>query len=272
MFFKKKEPKIPPRADSFAKLIGQQFREALSQYNPRVDGIGQGYFFNNYIVVTELDQCMIRFVLDRNDVYVETAPLNTYPILRPRNIKNLWFDVSIVTSLLRDKGENFTWFYPNIQHPNSDASIQEQLSQLDVKLKPFWTGIIDLHTSNYFSSYQDELQKFRDEQAQKSWKLLGWNPAKNRKATHRSVFGHFPEYIEKAGDLGNGNLYFGMEGKIWDTLWVSKSDSFFWAVNKQFVDDAINKRQDEIVLATEVRNPESFYAREIKYIIDKLSM
>ena len=272
MFFKKKEPKVSARAENFAQLIGQQFREAFIRYNPRVDGIGQGYYFNNYIVVTKLDPCMVRFILDRNDVYVETAPVDTYPILRPRHVKNSWFDVSVTTSYLRDKGQEFKWFYPAEAHPKSDKSIQDQLLQLDTSLKQYWDGIIDLYASGFFLEHREELHAFRELQTETTWKRLGWNAAKNLPKPHRSVFGHFPEYIERAGDLGNGNLYFGMDGNVWEALWVTGNDATFWAVNQQFVNDAIDKRQDEIVLATEVRNPESFYAREIKYIASKLHM
>ena len=79
MFSKKSSPKTQPHADNFAKMIGQQFSTAFVKYSPKVDGIGQGYYFNNYIVVTKLDHCMVRFILDRNDVYIETAPLIHIP-------------------------------------------------------------------------------------------------------------------------------------------------------------------------------------------------
>lgn len=267
LFLKSKKP----RHEIFAEMISNQFRETFGRYNPQVDGIGQGYFFNNYIVVVKLNDCMVRFVLDRNDVYVETAPSNTYPIMRPRNEKNLWFDVSVIAPFLDDKSQEFKWFYQSAVNPNTDRSIQDQLSQLDKDLKKYWEEIFALYATGKFANQQEEIHRFRDRWAEQSWKVLGWNQAKNPVKSHRSVFGHFPEYAEKATDLGNGNLYFGVDDRVWNTLWLA-GGSTFWAMNKKFIDNAVDDRKDEIVLATEARNPESFYAREIKYIVSKLGM
>ena len=114
--------------------------------------------------------------------------------------------------------------------------------------------------------------EFRESIAKKSWQELGWDPSKNISGSRKTVLGHFPQYAEVATDLGKTCSFFGMEEKVWKTLWVTGSETMFWEIDKKFVDNAIDERHDEIVLATEVRNPESFFAREITYLMKKLGM
>lgn len=268
MMFKNLFSKLStPDHENFARTVGQRFANSLQKYNPRVDGIGHGYYFNNFIVVTILDGCMVRFILDRNDIFVETAPLNSPPITREINTINMWIDVSIVTSWLDDKGKTFKWFYQY----GDDKKMETQLVQIEPKLKSYWDGIIELYANN-FTKHQNEFFEFRKLWAKKSWEALGWNASKNLTSPRKSVIGHFPQFAEVATDLGITTSYFGMEEKVWKTLWAMGSENMFWEVDKRFLDDAIDKRQDEIVLATEARNPESFFSREIKYLANKLDM
>jgi hypothetical protein len=258
-----------PDYERFAKEAGQQFSQSLQKYNPRVDGIGHGYYFNNFIVVTILDPCMVRFILDRNDVFIEVAPLNTPPITREINTINLWTDVSIITSWLDDKGSTFKWFYKY----GENRKIKTQLEKLELDLRTYWDSIIELYSENgFFTKNQAEFLEFRKSRAQITWQELGWDSSKNPQKSHKTVLGHFPQYAEVATDLGTTSSYLGMETKAWKTLWMKQNESLFWPINKQFLIDALEKRQDEIVLATEVRNPESFFAREIKYLVKRLGM
>ena len=212
---------------------------------------------------------MIRFILDRNDVFIEVAPLNSLPITRAINTVNLWTDVSVLTSWLDDEGKTFKWFYQY----GDDRKIETQLAQLDLNLKTYWDGIIGLYSvGGFFNKNQEEFLEIRKSWSQKSWETLGWNVAKNPPKSHKSVIGHFPQYAEVATDFGKTSSYLGLEEKMWKTLWVTGSGKMFWDINKQFLNDAIDKRQDEIVLATEARNPDAFFSREIKYLVTKLGM
>jgi len=76
-----------------------------------------------------------------------------------------------------------------------------------------------------------------------------------------TVLGHYPDYIIKAKELNATYLDF-VEG-TWDKL----SEAQRWAVNKQFLDEAI-ARGDKFVLAipkTGVRAG-SYLARELEYL------
>lgn len=258
-----------PDYENFARAVGQQFTSPLQKYHPKVDGIGHGYHFNNFILVTVMDPCMIRFVFDRNDVFIEVAPLKSPLITRRTNTKNLWTDVSVVTSWLDDEGEIFKWFY----NYEENKKIETQLARLDLQLRPYWDGIVGLYAENgFFTRRQDEFLEFRRLRAQKSWKELGWNSVKNPTKAHKSVIGHFPQYAELATDFGKSSSYFGIETKVWKTLWATGCESTFWQINKQFLNNTIDKQQDELVLATEARNPKSFFSREIKYLVTKLGI
>jgi hypothetical protein len=76
-----------------------------------------------------------------------------------------------------------------------------------------------------------------------------------------TVLGHFPEYVNKARELGAN--YFNIPSNTWNKM----TDAERWAANKQFLDEAL-ARGDRIVLATalDAVRPGTFLEREITYL------
>jgi hypothetical protein len=80
----------------------------------------------------------------------------------------------------------------------------------------------------------------------------------------QTVLGHFPEYMEKASELGARQ--FSIPEKIWNGM----SDAERWTANTKFLDRTIS-RGDDIILATPLDKvrPGSYYARELEYLSAK---
>ena len=76
------------------------------------------------------------------------------------------------------------------------------------------------------------------------------------------VLGHFPEYLSLAAEIGAEVL------NIPTDEWDRMDDAARWRANKKFIDDAI-ARDDEIILATRVKKPGSWFARELRYLASK---
>lgn len=95
--------------------------------------------------------------------------------------------------------------------------------------------------------------------------VRAWSVLFPRAATRgRSVLGHFPDYVNKANELGAKR--FSIPEKIWNAM--SKAEQ--WAANQKFLDRAI-ARGDEFVLATPLDKVRagSYFERELQYLFSK---
>ena len=80
----------------------------------------------------------------------------------------------------------------------------------------------------------------------------------------RTVLGHFPEYLEKAKELGANRF------SIPTSAWEQMSTTARWAANQKFLDRAI-ARGDEFILATpaNLARAGSYFAQELEYLASK---
>jgi hypothetical protein len=80
----------------------------------------------------------------------------------------------------------------------------------------------------------------------------------------QTVLGHFPEYMEKASELGARQFI------IPEKIWNGMSDAERWTANTKFLDRTIS-HGDDIILATPLDKvrPGSYYARELEYLSSK---
>jgi RHS repeat-associated protein len=79
-----------------------------------------------------------------------------------------------------------------------------------------------------------------------------------------TVLGHFPQYLQKAEELGARR--FNIPTAVWNKMTSSEK----WAANQKFLDRII-KRGDEVVLSDRISKvkPGSALEREIRYLLDK---
>jgi RHS repeat-associated protein len=79
-----------------------------------------------------------------------------------------------------------------------------------------------------------------------------------------TVLGHFPQYLQKAEELGARRF------NIPTAVWNKMTSSDKWAANQKFLDRII-KRGDEVILSDRISKvkPGSTLEREIRYLLDK---
>jgi RHS repeat-associated protein len=81
-----------------------------------------------------------------------------------------------------------------------------------------------------------------------------------------TLLGSFPEYIDQA--KLEGLVHFDMPTEVWETL-RQAGDDYVWAVNKQFLDDAIAAGNEFVVVLGEGRTPGKWLIAEIEYLLEK---
>ena len=77
----------------------------------------------------------------------------------------------------------------------------------------------------------------------------------------RTVLGHFPEYVDKATELGARR--FEVPTEIWNRMSAAEQ----WAANQRFL-DGMFARGEDVILATPatMARAGSFFARELQYL------
>jgi len=246
-----------PRHELFWKLIQTQFKPLLKPYE--LSGIGHGHYFDNCLVVVTSPKTMLRFVLDREDVFLEFAAPGAPPAFRERNSVNAWFDVSILTAYLKQQHEaDFSWFY-DYDNAVWEGRSKYQLARLFDKVEPLWSDLTEIIQS----SKSDELFAFRAPYSETTWRKMGWNPGWSSNNPERTILGHFPEYIDVFLDHQKNAHFFGVKPEVWTEL--RSKPELLWPVTQRAL-ELLEERKDDIILATEIRYPESFFAREVQYL------
>jgi hypothetical protein len=126
-------------------------------------------------------------------------------------------------------------------------------------MHPYWSEVQNLFGNAKFPQLRDRLMEIRENRARTSWQALGWKDIPQR--GNKVVIGHFPEFMDKARETGA--KFLGIAPQVWVTL---QRDELRWAVTKQFLDSAW-KARSTFILATEVRSPTSYFARELQYLV-----
>jgi hypothetical protein len=251
-----------PRHELFWELVKKQFKPLIGTY--KLAGIGHGHYFDNCLVVLRTSRSLLRFVLDREDVFLEFAPPDAPQVFRERNRPNPWFDISILSAYLnRISDAGFSWFY-NYDYPELEGRNQYQLARLFDKVKPDWSDLLEVSESTGF----EELDTFRKSYAEITWRKMGWDPGWSANKPNKTILGHFPEYIDVFLDHQQNAHFFGVKPEIWREL--EKQPELRWLVTQRAL-EMVEERGDAILLATEIRYPESFFAREVKYLANKKS-
>ncbi len=235
------------------------FGDAFANYPVETKGFGLEMYFNNYALVQRMGDCLIRFVCDREEIYLEIAERSAPEMYRQPRKPNLWFDASVISAYL-EKTTAFSWFYDYAGIP-SDAPdrTERQLAWIARKMHTCWADVQYLFGAVRFDQEKDRLMEFRETHARASWQSLGWrnDPRKG----NMIVLGHFPEFMDRARETGA--KFLGIAPQVWGTL---QRDELRWAVTKQFLDSAW-KAKSAFILATEVRSPTSYFARELQYLV-----
>ena len=245
------------RHELFWELIQKQFKTLIKPY--KLSGIGHGHYFDNCLVILQSPKTMLRFVLDREDVYLELAAPGAPPIFRDRNSRYDWFDVSILSAYLNQQERvNFSWFY-DYDYSRMDGRNKYQLARLFDRVEPDWSNLIEVIQS----SGLDKLHTFRKSYSELTWHKMGWNAGWSSNGTGKTILGHFPEYIDVFLDHEKNAHFFGVQPEVWIEL--RSKPELLWPVTQRAL-DLLEERKDDIVLATEIRYPESFFAREVKYL------
>jgi RHS repeat-associated protein len=81
-----------------------------------------------------------------------------------------------------------------------------------------------------------------------------------------TLLGSFPEYLDQA--KLEGLVHFDMPTQVWETL-RQAGDDVVWAVNKQFLDNAIAAGNEFVVVLGEGRTAGRWLIREIEYLLEK---
>jgi len=278
-------------AIQFTQEIIDHLGIEFAKYEVETKGFGRQMYFNNYLLVLHVENCLVRVVCDREDIYIEMAEPTAPELFRQSLPLNLWFDASVLIAYL-EKSENFSWFYDDSDIPvGKPERLQSQLSSISNKMRRYWPTVIDMFGQSEFQNQRDELLKFREKWAADSWKALGWNDslfsgqqetvtsARSEKSSFWSMFnsntgkpkkigkivlGHFPEVVDKA--IETRASYLAPSAKMWTTL---KSANIRWDITKQFLENGL-KSKSTFSLATEVRSSKSYYARELQYLVSRL--
>jgi hypothetical protein len=243
----------------FAKSVNSHFGDAFSIYPVENKGFGLEMYFNNYALVQRVGNCQVRFVCDREEIYLEVADLSAPEMYRQPGKPNLWFDASVLSAYLA-KTTSFSWFYDYAGIPlDAPDRAERQLAWIARKMHPFWANVQDLFGVENFAQEKDRLVDFREKHSRASWQSLGWQDV-SRKG-NAIVLGHFPEFMDRARETGA--KFLGIAPQVWVTL---QRDELRWAVTKQFLDSAWQAKS-AFTLATEVRSPTSYFARELQYLV-----
>jgi RHS repeat-associated protein len=80
-----------------------------------------------------------------------------------------------------------------------------------------------------------------------------------------TVLGHYPAYVDKAQEMGA--TYLDTSPEVWEAL---GSTELRWAVNQQFIDDAV-ARGDTFVFASVLQKADSYFAWELEYLSSLIS-
>lgn len=275
-------------AMQFMQEIIDHFGIEFGKYKIETRGFGHQMVFNNYLLALQVEHCLIRIVCDREDLYVELAEPVAPELHRQPLTPNFWFDASVLTAYI-EKSESFSWFYDDSNIPvGKPERRQSQLSSIANKMRHYWPTLIEMFGKPDFRDQREVLFKLREKRALDSWQALGWhgsffseqqeseksegssfwsflNPnAGKPKKIDKIVLGHFPEYVDKA--LETSSTYLGPSAQMWSML---KNATIRWDITKQFLDNGL-KSKSTFSLATEVRSPKSYYARELQYLVSKL--
>lgn len=246
-------------AQQFSKLVQVHFGDAFANYPVETKGFGLEMYFNNYALMQRVGNCLLRFVCDREEIYLEFAELSAPEMYREPSKPNLWFDASVISAYL-EKATAFTWFYGYADIPlDAPDRAARQLSLIARKMHPFWANVQDMFSAAKFAQEKVKLVEFREKHARASWQSLDWKdePRKGNPV----VLGQFPEFMDRARETGA--KFLGIAPQVWVTL---QRDELRWAVTKQFLDSAC-KAKSTFILATEVRSPTSYFARELQYLV-----
>jgi hypothetical protein len=267
----------------FANTLIEPFSKELKKQQFDLIVLGKELEFFNLFLTLQVDEVLMRIIRDRDEFYLEFANKSAAPELsRKTKGLNLWFDSSVLIPYI-NSSLDFSWFYDytTVQHDNTNANLN-QLKYIAERIHPYWSEILEVIKKTREKSFMKELVEFRTQFSEKSWKSIGWeDPFFNKKGKNNEgsflsrlrakpknpdqiqkvTLGHYPEYILQAKE--NSTSYFCLPANIWDTL---KDDVYRWAVNKKFIENVFQS-ESETFLATEVRSPDSYFARELKYIV-----
>jgi hypothetical protein len=269
-------------AQQFAKLVKDHFGEDFANYPVETKGFGLEMYFNNYALVQRVGNFLVRFTCDREELYLEIAERSAPEMYREPRKPNLWFDASVLSAYL-EKATGFAWFYDYAAIPlDAPNRAENQLAVIARKMRSCWPDVQDLFSDAKYPQEQERLMEFRENQARASWQALGWQdkppeekPGKEKRPFWSAnkprqdglqvggavVLGHFPEFMDKARETDA--KFLGIAPQVWVTL---QRDELRWAVTKQFLDSAW-KARSTFVLATEMRSPTSYFARELQYLV-----
>lgn len=260
------------------ELIHDYFGEDFGGFSFEALGHGYEMYFNNSIHVLRVGNCRVRVVCDRGDHYVEVAESSAPETYRQKSAPNLWFDLSVLIPYLENI-TRFSWFYDYPDFLNDSAEkVRGQLAYLAEKTRPYWPDIINFFGTPKYQDQKEALFKHREKWASSSWDALGWDGARfsgqkkspallfnfkqeKSKKMEKIVLGHFPEFMDRAQETSSSFL--GIIPQIWVGL---GRDELRWAVTKQFLDNVL-KAHSAVALATELRSPKSFFAREVEYLV-----
>ena len=120
--------------------------------------------YDNSIVVFESNECRLRIMSERGNVFVEVGPLHA-PLDWATQAPALWFDISdIIPYLTHADGE---WQYPlRSDDPATSSSIADQLMGISAALRPFMRDTIHLFSPGAFEVRQLELIQFRKQRTE----------------------------------------------------------------------------------------------------------
>lgn len=148
----------------FAELVENSFGRLLDEF--RFDLIHEESHprdYDNSIVVFESNECRLRIILERDNVFVEVGPLHA-PLDWATPAPALWFDISDIIPFLTHADDE--WQYPlRGDDPAVSSSIVDQLEGISAALKPLIRDAIRLFSPGVFESRQFELVQFRKRRA-----------------------------------------------------------------------------------------------------------
>ncbi len=142
---------------TFFDQVKKHFHYLIEQYGFSV--IHEEVFpsFDNAEVVFQSQDCRIRVLRERGEIYVDASPLP--PI-------DYWVDLASIVKFLTQGTES--WQYEHIGG-DYESRIEWQLVRVAEKLRPYIMQVCELFRKEVFERKRSELEEFKQQQFIKKW-------------------------------------------------------------------------------------------------------
>jgi hypothetical protein len=148
----------------FSNQVRKHFRYLFDDYGFSV--LFEEYspdIFGNWITLLQSNDCQIRIILDRGQVFIDAGPS-----LAP----NEWFDLNLITAFLAQEPRKANWQYSLPKESIAYDTIDRQLANLADILRKYCDEIIQLFREDTFKQRKTELKEFRRKKSEERWEQL----------------------------------------------------------------------------------------------------